>query len=316
MATLPYIQQQQSLGALLPVLSQMAPPWQTHMSSTTQPQRWSNPEASILATSVAGAQQNLSLIPTNSVTPSEAAFLSTNPATMAALPYMQQLPPTSASMSLQQSFGALLPFLLLQAGIAAPHIQQGINLPDTTPSSANQTLQSPRMQAQGYATRVAAAAPAEPPGLTGRPPVPVYLDYDHQTLTGYQCLLRRQVELFETGPDDIRGSAQGRNTPILLGQVGIRCRHCAPLTRSARNRGAVYYSKTIAGVYQIAQNMGRLHLCNTCHKIPEDTKRQLIALQKNSNRASGGKEYWGEGLRVLGVCEDGNILRFDRSRLG
>jgi hypothetical protein len=148
------------------------------------------------------------------------------------------------------------------------------------------------------------------PGLTNRPPVPVYLDYDEQTLTGYQCLLRKQLELFEAGPDEVRGSAQGRNTPISIGQVGIRCRHCASLPKAARNRGAVYYSKTIDGLYQVAQNMSKLHLCKTCHKIPEDSQRMLIKLHKVNNRASGGKEYWAEGLRVLGICEDGNILRF------
>jgi hypothetical protein len=45
----------------------MVPPPQTHMSSATQPQSWSNPEISVVATSVAGAQQSLSLMPTSTV---------------------------------------------------------------------------------------------------------------------------------------------------------------------------------------------------------------------------------------------------------
>ena len=150
----------------------------------------------------------------------------------------------------------------------------------------------------------------EPKPLTHRPAVGLYLDYDEQTLTGYQCLLRQQLELFEARPDEVRGSAQGRNTPISLGQVGIRCRHCAAIPKAARNRGAVYYSKTIDGLYQVAQNMSKLHLCKTCHKIPEETQKKLIKLQKVNNRASGGKEYWAEGLRVLGIYEDGSVLRF------
>ena len=80
-------------------------------------------------------------------------------------------------------------------------------------------------------------------GLANRPAVPVYTDFDEETLTAYQCLLRKQLELFEAGPDDVRGNAQGRNTPIRLGQVGIRCRHCAHLPKAARSRGSVYYSK-------------------------------------------------------------------------
>jgi hypothetical protein len=58
--------------------------------------------------------------------------------------------------------------------------------------------------------------------------------------------------------------------------------------------------------------MSKVHLCDRCHKIPEDLKKKLTVLQKacKGNRASGGKEYWAEGLRVLGVYEDNGILRF------
>jgi hypothetical protein len=144
--------------------------------------------------------------------------------------------------------------------------------------------------------------------------IPIYLDYDEEILTRYQCLLRKQIELFEAGPDDVRGSAQGRNTPIQLGQVGIRCRHCSYLPKNARARGAVYYSKTIDGLYQVAQNMGKLHFLKpTCHKIPPDTVQKLTRLHEVKNRASGGKEYWSQCLRVLGVYEDKSGLRIKQT---
>lgn len=45
--------------------------------------------------------------------------------------------------------------------------------------------------------------------------------------------------------------------------------------------------------------------------IPEGTRAQLKTLQSVSSRASGGKEYWAEGLRVLGIVEeDRGFLRF------
>jgi hypothetical protein len=45
--------------------------------------------------------------------------------------------------------------------------------------------------------------------------------------------------------------------------------------------------------------------------IPESTRGQLKALQSVSSRASGGKEYWAEGLRVLGIVEESRgFLRF------
>jgi hypothetical protein len=158
-----------------------------------------------------------------------------------------------------------------------------------------------------------ASAPATKTRTSGRAPVPIYLDYDEEVLTRYQCLLRKQIELFEAGPDDVRGSAQGRNTPIHLGQVGIRCRHCACLTKNARARGAVYYSKTIDGLYQVAQNMSKLHLQKHCNLVDAYTRAELIKLHQVRNRASGGKEYWSECLRVMGVYEDKGCLRFRKT---
>jgi hypothetical protein len=126
------------------------------------------------------------------------------------------------------------------------------------------------------------------------------------------------MELFEADPNEVRGSAQGRKNPIKVGQVGLRCRHCVPLPKAARSLGgAVYYSKTIDGVYQVAQNMGKLHFTKKCHMIPEDTQRQLIKLQKKSSRAAGGKEYWAEGICALGVYEDDNgVMRFRPKKSG
>ena len=34
-------------------------------------------------------------------------------------------------------------------------------------------------------------------GVTGRPPVLVFMDCDEDSLSEYQCLLRKQIELFE-----------------------------------------------------------------------------------------------------------------------
>jgi hypothetical protein len=83
--------------------------------------------------------------------------------------------------------------------------------------------------------------------------IPLYLDHDENCLTPYQCFLRKQIELFEAGDDELQGTAQGRNTPLHRGQIGIRCRHCAHLPKAARARGGVYYSRTIDGVCKFLQ---------------------------------------------------------------
>jgi len=145
-------------------------------------------------------------------------------------------------------------------------------------------------------------------------PVVLYQESDEHKLTAYQCLLRKQLELFEADEDDVRCSTrQGRTAPIKLGQVGLRCRHCAGVQLAARTKGAAYYSQTVEGIYQIAQNMSKVHLCERCYRIPRDVRRQLIVLRSDCRRAIGGKEYWSENIRTLGVYVEEGILRVKKA---
>ena len=148
------------------------------------------------------------------------------------------------------------------------------------------------------------------PGLAHIAPILLFMDCDEDSLSEYQCFLRQQIEAFEAGPDDVQGTAQGRNTPIQLGQVGIRCRHCTIMSKAVRPRGAVYYSQKIEGVYQVAQNMSKVHILGRCSQVPDHVKRRLLELKQVNQRASGGKDYWGDGLRALGIYEDGRCMRF------
>jgi hypothetical protein len=152
----------------------------------------------------------------------------------------------------------------------------------------------------------------KPPPLTGRDPVCLALDMDEKTLSPYQCELRKHIELFETKAEDAKSGVQGRNTPIQAGQVGLRCRHCShiPKGKGRLRKGTVYYSRTLEGLYQVAQNLSKVHLCKSCPNIPEDIKNKLAAMQLVNKRASGGKEYWVYGLNQLGVYEDHGVLRF------
>jgi hypothetical protein len=118
-------------------------------------------------------------------------------------------------------------------------------------------VQQPQEQSQPQQQQLPppAAASTSPPAVAPsvqnnpqRISIPLYLDHDENCLTAYQCFLRKQIELFEAGNDELQGTAQGRNTPLHRGQIGIRCRHCAHLPKAARARGGVYYSRTIDGV--------------------------------------------------------------------
>ena len=112
--------------------------------------------------------------------------------------------------------------------------------------------------------------------------------------------------------EDVESNAQGRNKPITLGQVGIRCRHCTSLQARQRARGSVYYPSKLQGLYQAAQNMATIHLVETCKSIPEQVRAELRNIKERKSSAGGGKAYWGNGARVLGVVETEDCLRFRR----
>lgn len=146
--------------------------------------------------------------------------------------------------------------------------------------------------------------------LTGRPSTPLYLSCDPSTFSEYQVLVRKNVELFESKEEDVATNAQGRNKPIVLGQVGIRCIHCAMIPPSQRVRGAMYYPSKYDGLYQAAQNLANGHLLDGCPLIPTPIRESLLQSKDKKSSAGGGKAAWAERVHALGVYEDECGLRF------
>ena len=117
--------------------------------------------------------------------------------------------------------------------------------------------------------------------------------------------------------DQING-IPGRKTDLDIGQVGVRCRYCAHLPPHRRGRGAVYYPRNVGAVYQAAQNMGMIHFMKSCAEMPESVKegfQKAREKQKQEIRRSGGKTYWTETIRSMGLEErEGcNGMRFKPS---
>ena len=141
----------------------------------------------------------------------------------------------------------------------------------------------------------------------------LYMSNDDDALSDYQCLVRKQIEVFEAGSEDVESNAQGRNKPIILDQVGIRCRHCSSIPPRHRTRGATYYPAKLQGLYQAAQNMASSHLCNHCQLIPDALRQELVILRDRKSLAGGGKQYWADGVAALGVVEGDWFLHFKNS---
>ena len=147
--------------------------------------------------------------------------------------------------------------------------------------------------------------------LTGRPPVALYLSCNPDHLSPYQCLIRKEIELFEALEQDVASNAKGRNKPVVLGQVGIRCRHCSRLEPKDRARGAMYYPQRLVGIYQAAQILSGTHLLDACTHVPPHIRAELIRLKElKTNGPTAGREYWAGTASALGVYEADDGLRF------
>jgi len=128
-------------------------------------------------------------------------------------------------------------------------------------------------------------SPYPSPGLMGRDPVPLYMSCDDERLSAYHALARRHMEFFEAGQDDISTNARGRNRPIVLGQVGIRCKHCSHLPPRRRQRAAMYYPFKLDLLYQACQTLANVHLCEQCQHFPADVRTELVKLRGEKTTA-------------------------------
>ena len=127
-----------------------------------------------------------------------------------------------------------------------------------------------------------------------------HLSFFCQSPTG---LARQQLEYFEANQSDIEAGAQGRNRPIELRQVGIRCIWCSGEPHRFRHRAFGYYPSKIIGIYQAAQNIMNTHLCQSCHKLPESIRKELLTLKLMKSGYGGGRQYWVKSAQAQGIVE-------------
>lgn len=137
-----------------------------------------------------------------------------------------------------------------------------------------------------------------------------------ESLVVAKAFARQQIELFEAQDVDTQTGAQGRNKPVQMGQVGIRCIHCADLHPKLRTRAAVYYPSRLTVLYQAAQNIVNIHLPELCESMPEDIRAKLVKLENKRSSVGGGKNYWSDTAQIQGIIDTDNGLRFDESKIG
>lgn len=176
----------------------------------------------------------------------------------------------------------------------------------TTTTTAATNMDTPTMDPEGSSTI----------SYEGDRIVPLATKSEKWVMSEYQCMLRQQIVFVENSLTESKneGKTQGRNIPIVPGQVGILCKHCAQIAPRNRPRGSIYYPAKLHRIYQAAQNMAHNHFTTSCQSIPPDIRNQLVALKERKAVTVGaGKEYWLSSAISSGVRENEHGLFFQGS---
>jgi hypothetical protein len=130
---------------------------------------------------------------------------------------------------------------------------------------------------------------------------------DKDWLSDTDCFIRRQLEVFCTTSEDVEQALEDRKYPVKLGQIGIRCIHCA-LTPNGARAQAVAYPFSISGIYEAAREFQRLHL-ETCENLPLSAKSKLVSLRGSTSLSSVLRKYYVLAAKALGLHDTMNGIR-------
>ena len=110
---------------------------------------------------------------------------------------------------------------------------------------------------------------------------------DDVVLNPLHCFVRKNVEIFTASSDNIAAPSPGRKQKVVIGQVGIRCIHCANSSSKDRIKRAVCYPPTVNGIYHCVSNMKFDHF-GACRAMPAALKEEFLALKKACTRKGSG----------------------------
>ncbi|KAL7498365.1 hypothetical protein ACHAWT_009413 [Skeletonema menzelii] len=195
-----------------------------------------------------------------------------------------------------------------------PSDSPSVSSKDSSESDSN--IHSQESSSVGTASRpviFGSGRPEMPPPKWYGSSMPLGLPDDRFYLSELQCLLRADfIEVFGTTEADIDLTHQGRNKPIALGQVGLRCKHCKDLPSIVRPNHAVTYPTHMSGIYNAVQQMYRSHF-SKCDCMPAELKKKVETLETfhMSNRG-GRKQYWIDSATRLGMCDTQFGIHFGR----
>ena len=143
---------------------------------------------------------------------------------------------------------------------------------------------------------------------------------DRENLSELHCFVRKNIELFVATKHDVGQPQPGRRTPILCGQIGLRCIHCKTLPVRQRKKRAVCYPPNISGIYHCVSNMKFDHF-SVCHRMPFETKKKFDFLVSNMARRSklglksgSTSQYYIASAKKRGLVDTNKGIRFVRNQ--
>mmetsp|Transcript_6191 Transcript_6191/g.15323 ORF Transcript_6191/g.15323 Transcript_6191/m.15323 type:complete len:691 (+) Transcript_6191:209-2281(+) len=154
--------------------------------------------------------------------------------------------------------------------------------------------------------------------------VPLSALEDAEVLNPIHCFVRNQLEFFSADEEDIAAPCPGRKSRVTLGQVGIRCKHCAKLKipPRARAKRTVCYPPNLGGIYHSVSNMKFDHF-GVCPSLPSSAREELAALrvscggrsQANGSNNMGGintAQYYRISAAAMGLVDTDKGIRFNK----
>lgn len=146
---------------------------------------------------------------------------------------------------------------------------------------------------------------------------------DNHYLNEIHCFVRRHVEVFEATAVDVDAPSPGRRSKVQVGQVGIRCIHCATVHHKMRVKRSVCYPLSVNGIYHSVANMKFDHFGN-CRVLPAPAREEFNRLRQQSSKIlkdnnkkmlslASTAQYYLESAKKLGLVDTEGGIRFASS---
>jgi len=123
---------------------------------------------------------------------------------------------------------------------------------------------------------------------------------DGNWLSEFMCYVRSDLtEVFQAKENDVISRRNSKK--VLLGQVGIRCRHCAHVPYEERTSRSSCYPSSLSRIYQSLTMMIREHF-SKCLQMDPDAKERFLTLKGLSTQgAADSKHFWVSSAKAIGM---------------